>query len=474
MRILVAIANHGTKNEGFCRRLIDEYRSMSHDVHVAVLSNTPKDLGPGVEVIVGVPSANPWSLPFAHAPLFLERAGDYDLFIYSEDDTLITERNIDAFVRAASVLPDDEIPGFLRFEQGPDGTRYISTIHSHYHWLPGSVKSCGEFVFARYTNDHAASFLLTRHQLRRAIDAGGFSKGPRQGRYDMLCTAATDPYVEGGLTKLIPISHLEEFSLRHLPDKYLGTIGTEATGAMREIERLLSLEGAAQPIGPLFDGETRLDDATWDKPYYEDERRDLLSLVPESARRVLFVGSGSGATEGALRARGVDVEAVPMDAVVAASLEARGVSILPPDLGSAAVALDGSRFDCVVLSEVLGHVEDPVDWLRRAAGWAAPGGSVVISVANFHHHGLLRRWLRGDPIARRVLSRSASFDELGIHRTTRSQVDDWLRRAGLRRTARGAPSEGRTGELSRRSGGLLDVFLDRRITVAARAARGGA
>ena len=66
MKILVAIANYGTKNKRYVARLMEEYKAMSFDVHIVILSNVPKELGQDIEVIVGLPIKDPWSLPFGH------------------------------------------------------------------------------------------------------------------------------------------------------------------------------------------------------------------------------------------------------------------------------------------------------------------------------------------------------------------------------------------------------------------------
>src|SRR5215467_11650345 len=115
MKILVAITSYGTANDKYLMRLIEEYRSMSHDVDIVVLSNIAKSVD-GVEVRVGMPTKDPWSLPFAHKQVLAERVNDYDLFIYSEDDTLITEANIRAVLDLSKQLPEREIPGFFRYE----------------------------------------------------------------------------------------------------------------------------------------------------------------------------------------------------------------------------------------------------------------------------------------------------------------------------------------------------------------------
>jgi 2-polyprenyl-3-methyl-5-hydroxy-6-metoxy-1,4-benzoquinol methylase len=40
------------------------------------------------------------------------------------------------------------------------------------------------------------------------------------------------------------------------------------------------------------------------------------------------------------------------------------------------------RFDTVLAMHVIEHVDDPVGLLRRAAGWVAPGGTLLINVPN--------------------------------------------------------------------------------------------
>ena len=75
--------------------------------------------------MVGLPTKDPWSLPFGYKTIFGERMSQYDLFIYSEDDTLITERNIDAFVKVTKILPEEYIAGFIRHEISETGRSII-------------------------------------------------------------------------------------------------------------------------------------------------------------------------------------------------------------------------------------------------------------------------------------------------------------------------------------------------------------
>jgi len=235
-RVLVAIANHGTKNRVFLDRLLVSYRSMTrYDLDLVVHSNVPKDLGAGIEVRVGLPSPDPWSLPFAHKRLFAERADDYDLFLYSEDDTLLEERHIEAFLEVTPKLPEDCIAGFMRYEVDADGRKTYSGMHSHFHWDSRSVSTHGGEVFAHHTNDHAACYLMTRSQLKGAIASGGYLLPPVTSNYGMPETAATDPYAQCGMRKVVCISRFDDFCLHHLPNAYCGKLGLAEDLARREI-----------------------------------------------------------------------------------------------------------------------------------------------------------------------------------------------------------------------------------------------
>ena len=127
VKILVAIAHHGMKNRQHLQRLIHAYRSMPFEVHIVVLTEEAKGLGPEVTEQVGLPTPDPWSLPFAHRRLFVDNVANYDLFIYSEDDTLILESHVRAFLQAVRVLPPDRLPGFIRYELHPDGRKNFTS-----------------------------------------------------------------------------------------------------------------------------------------------------------------------------------------------------------------------------------------------------------------------------------------------------------------------------------------------------------
>lgn len=427
MKILVAIASYGTNNDSYLQRLLQEYSTMPHEIDMVVVSNIPKELGPKVEVVVGLPSSNPWSLPFAHKPIFAERADNYDLFIYSEDDTLITLSNIDAFLWATSVLQPDEIAGFLRSEQGLDGTLYYSTIHSHYHWDVRSVCRRESETFAHFTNEHGACYMLTREQLTAAIASGGFCVPPHQGKYDLLVTAATDPYTQCGFKKLVCVSRLPQFTCKHLTNKYIGRTGIVAEQVRLQINALLDIGRAKEaPVNPIR-VEPTLPGTRWIKSYYEPCSEGLLSLVAPAARKVLSVGCGWGSTEEALVRRNIEVTAVPLDVVIGKLAEERGVRIVPSNLEDAPARLAGEHFDALLISGLIHLVDDPVDLLEKYRSLLNPGGVVIASFPNLHHASVWWRRLKRAPEVHGL----ADYRRSGVHITSLPRVARWLRNAGF-------------------------------------------
>lgn len=468
-RLLVAIANHGTKNRHFLDRLLKEYRSMEHyQVDIVVLSNIPKDLGPDIEVRVGAPIEDPWSLPFGYKDLFLERKEDYDLYIYTEDDTLITEKNIDAFVEETRVLPENLIAGFMRYEVAPDGQRFYSSMHSHYHWDARSVKRYGDSLFAYYTNEHAACFILTRDQLKHSIDSGGFTLPARKGRYDMLVTAATDPYTECGMTKVVCISRMEEFCLHHLPNVYCGKLGLDVELGNLEIRKLAVYAdpSSAPPAGPLFPPYPLRDGDRWNKKYYESRRDDVLSLVPAGTRSVLSVGCGCGTTEEALVSAGKSVTGIPLDSIVAAVAASKGVETLSPDFALAEKELGSRRFDCILLMDILQQLPDPVATLAKFRGYLNAGGTIIVSTPNWNHHGIIK--LRFDAKGRESLECRAGGGKPGVHATTRGTVAKWLKQGGLRGIRHAAMTSPKLQQISRLSLGLAYSFIARNLVMSAK------
>jgi len=427
MKVFVAITSYGTKNLPYLERVLEELRRMKFTTHITVLSEAPKDLGPDIEVAVRRPGRNPRTLPFAHKWIFAERLEQYDVFVYLEDDTLFRERNLRAFLEVTPHLPPDTIAGFLRYEIDRQGRKYCSSVHSHYFWDLNSPATYGGETFARFTNEHAACYVLTREQLRRAIASGGYLVRPHWGAYEILESAATDPYTQCGFTKVICLSRLDDFLLHHLPNCYIGKLGLPLEEVKAQIEALLRLDPSKRPYRQLFPTQKRMLAPRSSKHYYEKPLKEALSLVPSEARTVLSVGCGWGATEELLVREGKEVWGIPLDPVIAVSAERRGVRTLPADFSEAAEALGERRFDCIAFFNVLQHIQDPVAVLRLLRRFLSDKGVVVGSVPNTRRL-LMKRRIGAGP------RRFRNYTATKLHFTTRGMLRRWLKQSGFVQT----------------------------------------
>ena len=428
LRLLVAIASFGQKNLTYLKQVISTYQNMELDVEIVVFSEAPKSLGNDVKVKVGLPSKDPWSLPFGHQSLFAENANRYDLFIYSEDDILIAEEGIRAFVRMTELLEPDEIAGFMRYETGISGTMYLPDVHGGYHWKPDSVRKRGEHLFAEFTNEHAAFYLINRTQLKQAIASGGFLREPHQGRYDMLCTAATDIYTCCGFRKVLCISKLEEFLVHHLSNKYAGKIGLPLCLFREQIGTLREIHDGQHPVSTLCCSEPKLFHLKWAKDYEEKPHDEILSRIPQNAKTILSIGCGAGATELKLKQRGSSVTALPLDSVIGAKAERCGIDVIYGTLGECLAQLKERRFDSVIISNFLHLQSDPVRLLSRFSRFVKEGGTLLVSGPNFNRLGTRIKRTVGWKDYRNL----RHFEQSGISICSPGSLKQSLREAGLR------------------------------------------
>lgn len=457
-RVLVAIAHHGTKNRAHLQVLLDEYRRMPFDVDIVVLSEAPKHFGDDVEVLVGLPSPSPRSLPFRHRSLFAECENDYDLFIYSEDDTLISARHVRAFLDVTARLPQDRIAGFVRYEVGPNGERSYSSIHSKYAWLPDSLTELDGELYARLSNPHSACFMLTRHQLRRAISSGGFLVEPHTNRESMMVAAATDPYIQCGFTRVIPLSRIEDFLVHHLPNIYVGRLGI----TQEEFDTQLDvLKRPSVDRRRLFTTEARLDTVAWDKSFYEPAYPGLRRALAPS-KRILSVGCGSGEAECAMAPRDAEIVGIPLDSVIGAVAARRGVQVLPPDLDDALACLESESFDRVLLLNVLQHVSDPVRLLRALTRVVNAEGEIIIVVPNIWRE-IVRARIRGKARPRPAPN---DYANAGVHATHNAIVRRWIRDSGL--VAKRVQGGGEVATVRRSFVGLLPPYVILRAALPSR------
>lgn len=213
MKIKVAIANYGAEQLDYLSQVVKEFRSFAnHAVDLMVYTTVPVE----ANYKLFDPSIGK-GLPFMCREDMAASINNYDLFLYVENDMLITEDNINAFLEHQSQLEAHQVGGFYRYELN-NGVKLLLDLNPFW----------GRLVAKQYdtqftvVNEHQGCWLLTRHQLKHCVESGKFLVEPHYGPYGMLEQGASDPYNNCGLEKVLPkdLALLERLQIRHLPLKY--------------------------------------------------------------------------------------------------------------------------------------------------------------------------------------------------------------------------------------------------------------
>jgi SAM-dependent methyltransferase len=122
---------------------------------------------------------------------------------------------------------------------------------------------------------------------------------------------------------------------------------------------------------------------------------DVVQLVGEN-RRVLELGPATGYMSQVFVERGCTVVGIEFDPEMAARAEAHCERVIVGDLDDLDLEaeLGDDRFDLIVAADVLEHLKDPLDALKRLRRFLEPEGAFVISVPNIAH-GSVRLALLG-------------------------------------------------------------------------------
>jgi 2-polyprenyl-3-methyl-5-hydroxy-6-metoxy-1,4-benzoquinol methylase len=171
-----------------------------------------------------------------------------------------------------------------------------------------------------------------------------------------------------------------------------------------------------------------------------DDSRALVLQLCATAPTVLELGCSQGLMTSVMARRGQRVTAVELDPVAAAEAAGYAERVVQADLDrpDSLAVLEGQRFHAVLAADVLEHLRNPEDCLRRATELLAPGGRIFLSIPNLAHAdvrlalldgqvpyadlGLLDRthihWFTYDGVT--ALLATCGLVPVGWHRTHRS------------------------------------------------------
>jgi 2-polyprenyl-3-methyl-5-hydroxy-6-metoxy-1,4-benzoquinol methylase len=154
----------------------------------------------------------------------------------------------------------------------------------------------------------------------------------------------------------------------------------------------------------------------------------IVSLVPP-ATRVLEFGCATGYMSKVLKDRlGCTVVGVEIDSEAAALAEQHAERVIVGDAEKIdyAAELAGEEFDVVLFADVLEHLKEPADVLRRVRPFVAENGVVVASIPNIAHASVRLALLGGEFRYREW----GLLDDTHLRFFTRASIQDLFEETG--------------------------------------------
>jgi 2-polyprenyl-3-methyl-5-hydroxy-6-metoxy-1,4-benzoquinol methylase len=106
----------------------------------------------------------------------------------------------------------------------------------------------------------------------------------------------------------------------------------------------------------------------------------VMRVAPPAASTLLDIGCGTGSFLGLATSAGYRVTGLEVNPQLAERARMTGAEVIEADIAS--MALDARRFDVVTAFDIIEHLLDPIDMIRRCAHLLAPGGHLAIYTPN--------------------------------------------------------------------------------------------
>lgn len=234
MKGLAYITNYeGNRKVKYVNKLLNNLESLDLDLNVIIYTTEKLDLDTVLPVSVIIKPkvfsnsvyANGWQpepeFIWLYRADMLSKVNDYDIFIHLEDDIAFNKENFNQFVKYSygENKLDGYIIGNLTYEK--EGDRYLlPAFHASYRGLGKIVTINGE-DFMVPKNLHQSSLIISQEQLKLLIK-NKFNAIPKLiDGYNIKCSAMTEAYCTKLLTKVIPLSNIENSLIEHLSQRYV-------------------------------------------------------------------------------------------------------------------------------------------------------------------------------------------------------------------------------------------------------------
>jgi hypothetical protein len=120
---------------------------------------------------------HPWHLTWAHRPLLNSQVGEYDVFMYNEDDIYVGQDNIDYWFEHEPITSSHGVDlGFIRIEVNSHGDEcVVDLLHGEKHNRRYLIHQA---PYSLLTKNYRGFWLYTKEQMKLFSTSQGFCSIP--------------------------------------------------------------------------------------------------------------------------------------------------------------------------------------------------------------------------------------------------------------------------------------------------------
>lgn len=132
------------------------------------------------------------------------------------------------------------------------------------------------------------------------------------------------------------------------------------------------------------------------KGYHDLKRPEILNLIPHTAKSIIDLGCGAGSLGKALKERQpCHVTGIELNRAAAEIAKSNLDICLCDNLNRYNPALDRRKYDCIVLADILEHLIQPWQVLKKFAQALEGNGTIVASIPNIAHPWIISQLQKG-------------------------------------------------------------------------------
>jgi len=128
-------------------------------------------------------------------------------------------------------------------------------------------------------------------------------------------------------------------------------------------------------------------------PSYTGGRDDILNLVPSNAAKILDIGCSTGTLGGQIKEqiRSAEVTGIELDKQMARVAESKLDRVIIGDINKFSFKdyFTPNYFDCIILADILEHLNDPWTLLAEVKKYLIFGGLIIASIPNVRHYSTI-------------------------------------------------------------------------------------